>query len=73
MRYDFSKEFPELFSSEDFSEALYKDKLNTLELFAGEVERANYWRYKYNRLLDEYNKMLLVVETDSKLQKGITE
>ncbi|MFC6101476.1 terminase gpP N-terminus-related DNA-binding protein [Olivibacter domesticus] len=68
LRYDFSREFPELFSSEDFSKVLYKNKLNNITFFTEEEERANYWRNKYVNMLEEYNQMLSTVETDSNLK-----
>lgn len=63
LRYDFSKEFPELFSPADFNNALHISKLSNIEFFAEEREKVNYWKNKYITLLEDYNQMLSIVET----------
>lgn len=45
LRHDFSKEFPHLFSSEDFE-------------IDGKLEKDGYWKNKYIKLLEEHNKLL---------------
>ncbi|HWV73125.1 MAG TPA: helix-turn-helix transcriptional regulator [Pseudosphingobacterium sp.] len=58
LKHDFSIEFPELFSTEDFQRAFANSKLMDAEVLAEEIEKINYWKDKYINLLEEYNSML---------------
>ena len=60
LKHDFSNEFPELFSAEDFQQAFANSKLINTEILAEEIEKINYWKDKYINLLEEYNHMLAV-------------
>jgi transcriptional regulator with XRE-family HTH domain len=60
LKHDFSNEFPELFSAEDFQQAFANSKLINTEILAEEIEKINYWKDKYINLLEEYNQMLAV-------------
>jgi len=66
LKHDFSIEFPELFSTEDFQRAFANSKLMDAEVLAEEIEKINYWKDKYINLLEEYNTML-ALKTSSKL------
>ncbi|WP_134090190.1 helix-turn-helix domain-containing protein [Olivibacter sp. XZL3] len=57
IRYDFSKEFPELFTSEDFQREIEKNKQN-FSAAIQYVEETSYWKDKYITLLEEYNSVL---------------
>lgn len=57
IRYDFSKEFPELFTSEDFQREIEKNKQN-FSAAIQYVEETSYWKDKYITLLEEYNTVL---------------
>jgi plasmid maintenance system antidote protein VapI len=58
LKHDFSVEFPELFSSEEFQKAFSQKKfaaeVNVLE----EMEKVNYWKDKYINLLEDYTQAL---------------
>ncbi|MEH6305477.1 hypothetical protein RYH73_07475 [Olivibacter sp. CPCC 100613] len=54
IRHDFSKEFPELFTSEDFQREIEKSKQN-FSTTIQQVEELSYWKDKYINLLEEYN------------------
>jgi|GEM_PF-226961 len=58
LKHDFSSEFPELFSSEDFQRVFGSNRLSTMGLFTDESEKINYWKDKYINLLEEYNQIL---------------
>ncbi|MFC6099783.1 helix-turn-helix domain-containing protein [Olivibacter domesticus] len=58
LKHDFSVEFPELFSTEDFQRAFANSKLINTEILVEEIEKINYWKDKYIGLLEEYNHML---------------
>lgn len=58
LKHDFSVEFPELFSTEDFQRAFANSKLINTEILVEEIEKINYWKDKYISLLEEYNHML---------------
>jgi len=60
LKHDFSNEFPELFSADDFQQAFANSKLINTEILAEEIEKINYWKNKYINLLEEYNHMLAV-------------
>jgi len=59
LRHDFSKEFPELFSSEEFERAFEEKKQHAL-MATVEHEKVNFWKDKYIQLLEEYNQILAV-------------
>lgn len=70
IRHDFSKEFPEFFTSEDFAYA-YK-QIKPVAVFAGAAESdvEENWKDKYLNLLEAYNEALL---TRLNMQKTDTE
>jgi len=57
LRHDFSKEFPELFSSEEFERA-FEEKKQHAATSTVEHEKVNFWKDKYIQLLEEYNEIL---------------
>ena len=66
LKHDFSDEFPELFSSEEFQNAFSNHKLLNSELLFEEREKINYWKDKYISLLEEYNQILAVNSSQMK-------
>lgn len=60
LKHDFSNEFPELFSPEDFQQAFNHNRSFSEDYLANEIERINYWKDKYITLLEEYNEILAV-------------
>lgn len=58
LKHDFSKEFPELFSSEEFEKGFDSGKLINIEFFSEERQKINYWKDKYIHLLEDYNQIL---------------
>ena len=63
LKHDFSNEFPELFSSEEFTRAFNNSKLTNTEFFTEEREKINYWKDKYINLLEDYNQILSINRT----------
>ncbi|WP_134089237.1 helix-turn-helix domain containing protein [Olivibacter sp. XZL3] len=57
LKHDFSNEFPELFSSEEFQQAFNSGKFTATPQIE-EIEKINYWKDKYISLLEEYNQIL---------------
>jgi len=60
LKHDFSTEFPELFSSDEFQKAFNNSKLLNTEFLVEEREKINYWKDKYINLLEEYNQILSI-------------
>lgn len=60
LKHDFSDEFPELFSPEDFQQAFNKSRSFSDDFLASELEKINYWKDKYISLLEEYNEILAI-------------
>ena len=58
LRYDFSKEFPEFFTTEDFTNSPLLKK-NAIAAPNPHVDNPEIWRDKYLKILEEYNKVLL--------------
>lgn len=64
LRHDFSKEFPELFSKDDFEEINMKDR-NIVTASNNLKEPTEYlWKDRYTTLLDSYNKFLYTMQAD---------
>lgn len=60
LKHDFSEEFPELFSEDDFQKVISPEKNLTEEPFEIEEEKSsNYWKDKYIHILEEYNRHLI--------------
>ncbi|MCL4637586.1 MULTISPECIES: hypothetical protein [Olivibacter] len=57
LRHDFSREFPELFNSEDF-QMEFERKKEVFHDSIQHVEEVSYWKDKYISLLEEYNTAL---------------
>ncbi|WP_134090533.1 helix-turn-helix transcriptional regulator [Olivibacter sp. XZL3] len=60
LKHDFSIEFPELFSSDEFQRAFDNSKLLNVAFLTEEHEKINYWKDKYINLLEEYNQILAI-------------
>ncbi|SKB30743.1 hypothetical protein SAMN05660226_00656 [Parapedobacter luteus] len=57
IKYDFSKEFPELFSDDEFRSVFEKNRLNPqTALKATEKFNEQYWKSKYHELLQKVHK-----------------
>jgi hypothetical protein len=56
IRHDFSKEFPDMFTSEQFE--LTNKQSRAFQVAAVEQETVDYWQEKYIRLLENYNEAL---------------
>jgi hypothetical protein len=54
IQHDFSKEFPELFSTEDF-QFIFNSRDEPISV---RNEIANHWKHKYLELLEKYNERL---------------
>lgn len=59
LRHDFSTEFPELFSSDDFQREFEKKKQH-FSAAADHIEELSFWKDKYITLLEQYNEALSV-------------
>lgn len=57
LRHDFSREFPELFNTEDF-QVEFERKKESYHVTLQNVEEISYWKDKYISLLEEYNTAL---------------
>jgi len=58
LRHDFSVEFPELFSSEEFQQVFNQNKFSSDINVFEEMEKINFWKDKYINLLEAYNQVL---------------
>lgn len=62
LKHDFSEEFPELFTPEDFQKALNAPKMPEPEIFhtvePGEQNSSSYWKNKYISALEELKELL---------------
>src|SRR5690606_35795992 len=58
LKHDFSNEFPELFSAEEFQKVFNDSKMFHMRFLDEEREKINYWKDKYISLLEEYNHIL---------------
>lgn len=58
LKHDFSVEFPELFSSEEFQKAFSQKKFSAEANVVEEMEKVNYWKDKYINLLEDYTQAL---------------
>ncbi|MDB5060212.1 MAG: hypothetical protein JWP67_55 [Mucilaginibacter sp.] len=66
IHHDFSVEFPELFTKEDFTRSSVIDSSGKLSI-VGEINAIN-WKDKYIDLLEKYNNLLLKqLENDSQI------
>lgn len=58
LKHDFSEEFPELFSENDFEKVVTSKPTDATQI-AGNEESSNYWKDKYISVLEEYNRLLV--------------
>ncbi len=57
IKYDFSKEFPELFSQNDFNTVFAKNRMNYhTMLYVAEEFNEQYWKNKYDDLVQKIHK-----------------
>lgn len=61
LKYDFSQDFPELFTEEEFKRAFQQANVTSalLNTESPEPDNLNYWKNKYIAILEEYNELLL--------------
>jgi AcrR family transcriptional regulator len=62
LRHDFSKEFPELFISEDFN-SIYEPKKYRPDPVSLPTNDEEIWKHKYIALLEQYSKLLSMNST----------
>lgn len=67
LKHDFSNEFPELFSSEEFQKVFNDTKRLNMRFLDEELEKVNYWKDKYINLLEEYNYILTINNNQSRM------
>jgi len=58
LKHDFSEEFPELFTEEDFHKVM-GPKSTSDDKGAKTEESSSYWKDKYISILEEYNRLLV--------------
>lgn len=63
LRHDFSKEFPELFSKEDFDEIDMRSRNNIMKFVTTDESTETLWKDRYTTLLDSYNKFLYSMQS----------
>ncbi len=59
LKHDFSKEFPDLFTKDDFKIINSVKAIDTADPIFWEMPEHHIWKDKYISLLEQYNKMLL--------------
>lgn len=70
IRHDFSKEFPEFFTHEDFATSFKKGNLSVVEASSTDkIVEEDIWKDKYLALLESYNEALLKRLTQQNLTK----
>ncbi|WP_134092140.1 helix-turn-helix transcriptional regulator [Olivibacter sp. XZL3] len=71
LKHDFSEEFPELFTEDEFQKVIAPEKTTPDETPAATSEgTSNYWKDKYIKILEEYNRLLVnQVKKDPKSNK----
>lgn len=65
IKHDFSKEFPEIFTTEDFSGIYATKKASNFTLSTDSEEINKQWMEKYISLLEKYNKALITKLSDA--------
>lgn len=70
LKHDFSEEFPELFTEDEFQKVISPEKTSTDETPIISEGTSNYWKDKYIKILEEYNRLLVnQVKQDPKSNK----
>lgn len=59
LKHDFSEEFPELFNENDFQKIISSTKANPEETPTETEVSSGYWKDKYIKVLEEYNRLLV--------------
>ncbi|MEH6307446.1 helix-turn-helix transcriptional regulator [Olivibacter sp. CPCC 100613] len=59
LKHDFSEEFPELFTEDEFQKVISPEKTSTDETLTLSEGSSNYWKDKYIKILEEYNRLLV--------------
>lgn len=59
LKHDFSEEFPELFNEEDFQKVITPTKSSEDDSQASPEVSSSYWKDKYIKILEEYNRLLV--------------
>lgn len=70
LKHDFSEEFPELFTEDEFQKVIASEKTSSDELPILNEGGSTYWKDKYIKILEEYNRLLVnQVKQDPKSNK----
>lgn len=59
LKHDFSEEFPELFTEDEFQKVITPTKTSTDEEQVSTEGSSSYWKDKYIKVLEEYNRLLV--------------
>ena len=59
LKHDFSEEFPELFTEDEFQKVITPSKTSTDEEQVSTEGSSSYWKDKYIKVLEEYNRLLV--------------
>ncbi|MDM8176743.1 MULTISPECIES: helix-turn-helix domain-containing protein [Olivibacter] len=59
LKHDFSEEFPELFTEDEFQKVIAPAKTSEEDSQTGPEISSSYWKDKYIRILEEYNRLLV--------------
>jgi transcriptional regulator with XRE-family HTH domain len=59
LKHDFSVEFPDLFSKQDFKDNHATDEPDNVDLVSEEIPGNHIWKDRYILLLENYNRLLL--------------
>jgi len=59
LKHDFSEEFPELFNENDFEKIFSPPTSATEEASSGLEGSSTYWKDKYIKVLEDYNRLLV--------------
>lgn len=70
LKHDFSEEFPELFTEDDFQKVIAPEKISNDDPTMLNESGSAYWKDKYIKILEEYNRLLVnQVKQDPKSNK----
>ena len=59
LKHDFSEEFPELFTEDEFQKVIVPPKNHNEDTEDNPEGSSSYWKDKYIKILEEYNRLLV--------------
>ncbi|MFC6099801.1 helix-turn-helix domain-containing protein [Olivibacter domesticus] len=59
LKHDFSEEFPELFTEDEFQKVIVPPKNHSEDTEDNPEGSSSYWKDKYIKILEEYNRLLV--------------